>query len=126
MAVVVTVIVVRFVGMVVGCCGSTDLLLEAGEGDPVDADVAVHPDITINRLPVALHDEVRDPTVRTEVAPIGDGDPGISLGELLTLPPNALLQNARKEEVGKTAILFAPSLFSRSSPSGTFGGVMLT
>ena len=43
--VMVAVVVARLVGVVVGRGGGADLLLEAGEGDPVDADVAVHPDV---------------------------------------------------------------------------------
>jgi hypothetical protein len=45
----------RLVGMVMGRSGSAYLLFEAGEGDPVDADVAVHPNVPAYGLLVTLH-----------------------------------------------------------------------
>jgi hypothetical protein len=41
------VVVAWLIGVVVRGCGSADLLLEAGEGDTVDADIAVHADVAL-------------------------------------------------------------------------------
>src|SRR5215212_4770935 len=89
------------VGVVVGGRGGANLLLEAGESDAVDADVAVHADVALKRLAVALEYEIRDPRVGTEVASVADLEAGVLSGEPLGLFPDAPLQDAGEEEVGE-------------------------
>ena len=109
-AVVVAVVVAGLVGVVVGGGGGADLLLEAREGDAVDADVAVHPDVAAIGLAVALEDEVGDACVRPEVARVADLHAGILLRELLALLPDALLEDAGEQEVGEDGDLLRPKL----------------
>ena len=62
----------RLVGVVVGRCGGADLVFEAGEGDPVDADVAVHPDVTLYSFLVPLQNKIRHTLMWAEVTCVRD------------------------------------------------------
>src|SRR4028119_1627076 len=93
--------VARLVGVVMGRSGSADLLLEPGEGDPVYADVAVHPDVPAYGLLISLHKQAHDLFVRPEVAGVGDGDLGIRSGELPALAADPFLEDTGKEKVGE-------------------------
>src|SRR5215204_4458500 len=90
-----------FVGVVVRSRGGADLLLESGESDAVDADVAVHADVALERLAVPLEYEIRNPRVGTEVARVASLEAGMLCGEPLGLLPDAHLQDTGEEEVGE-------------------------
>src|ERR671932_503912 len=109
-AITVSVVVPRLVGVVVGGCGGTDLLLEPGEGDPVDADIAVHPDVTLDGLLVPLEEEIRDELVRAEVARVRDLDSFFTGREACALLADALLENPGEEEVGEDGDLLRAEL----------------
>src|ERR671920_1138371 len=93
--------VARLVGVVVGRSGSADLLFKARESDPVDANVAVHPDVPAYGLVVALHKQVHDLFVRPKVAGVGNGDLGVCTGKLLALMPDTFLKDTSEEEIGE-------------------------
>src|SRR3712207_6696663 len=102
-----------FIRVVVGSGGSADLLLEARQGYPVDAEIAVHSDVARIGLAVALQDEIRHPRVRSEVAGMAHLDTGVLRGKPLALVPYAFLEHAGEQEVGEDydapgAKLFAP------------------
>ena len=54
-------VVPGLVGVVVGRCRGADLLLEAGQGDAVDANVAVHADVSSQGLRITLDHKVSQP-----------------------------------------------------------------
>src|SRR5215210_9328378 len=118
----VAMVMARFVGVIMGCSGGADLLFEAGEGDPVDADVAVHPDVPAYGLVVTLHKQVHDLFVRPEVAGVGDGDPGICGGKLLASMPDSFLENAGEEEVGEDGDAPGAQLLQALQPLGDVRG----
>src|SRR5690349_12720667 len=57
----VSVSVSRVVGVVMRALGQADAVLEAGQRDPVDAGVAVHPDVTGQCLLVPLDHQLGQP-----------------------------------------------------------------
>jgi len=64
--------IARLAGVVVGGYGGADLLLEARKGDPVDADVAVHPDVTLYSFLVPLQNKIRHTLMWAEVTCVRD------------------------------------------------------
>ncbi len=118
--------VARLVGVVMGRSGSADLLLEPGEGDPVYADVAVHPNVPAYGLLVTLHKQVHDLCVRPEVAGVGDSDLGVCSGELLASTSDTFLEDAGEEEVREDGDASGAQLLQPLQPLGDVRGVMLT
>src|SRR5215217_7972008 len=104
--VVVQMVVPRLVGMVVGCCRGADLLLKTGQGDAVDAHVAVHADVSFHSLCITLDHKVSYSLVRPEVPCVAHLDAGIRHPECFALPADTLLENAGKEEVGEDDYAF--------------------
>src|SRR5215211_5643952 len=88
----------RLVRVVVGRGRGPYLLLEPRQRDPVDADVAVHPDVPLDGLGVALHQEVGHPRVGPEVPGVAHLEVRMPRGEPFGLVPDALLEDAREEE----------------------------
>src|SRR5918998_3158211 len=97
----VAVVVSRLVRVVVRGRGGAYLLLEAGQRDAVDADVAVHPDVALEGLAVTLQHQVRHPRVGPEVAGVAHLDPGVLCRETPALLADALFEDAGEEEVGE-------------------------
>src|SRR5215218_2540897 len=94
-------VVPRLVRMVVGRGRRADLILEAGQGNAVDANVAVHADVAIHSFCVTLDHKVSYPLVRSEVPCVAQLDAGVRRCEHLALFADALLEYAGKEEVGE-------------------------
>ena len=67
----------------------------------MDADVAVHADVALEGLAVALHDQGRHPRVGPEVARVAHLHFGVVFGEIPALFPDALFEDAGEEEVGE-------------------------
>ena len=83
---VVMVAVAGLVGVVVGRGGGADLLLEAGQGDAVDANVAVHADVALEGLRGSAPDQkVSHPRVGPEVSGVAHLDIGVGLRRNLRL-----------------------------------------
>src|SRR5215204_2528594 len=100
--VMVTVLVVTaFVRVVVGRRLGADLLLEAREGDAVDAHVAVHADVPGQSLCGTLDHKVSYSSGWPEVSCVAHLDAGVRQGECFALPADTLLEDAGKQEVGE-------------------------
>ncbi len=76
------------------------LLLVAGEPDPVGADVAVHADVALAGLPVALDHEVGQAGVGAEVGGDGDGHVGMGVGPRGGVGGDAVDERALEQEQG--------------------------
>ena len=82
-------VVAVLVGVVVGRCGGADLLLEARQGDAVDAHVAVHADVPFDRLGITFDQKVSHTSVRSEVPGVAYFYFGVGFRERLALPADA-------------------------------------
>ena len=97
----VVVLMSGLVGVVVGRCRGTDLLLEARQGDAVDAHVAVHADVSSQGLCITLDHKVSQTWIRPEVPCVVHLDAGIRLSKCSALPADTFFEDAGKEEVGE-------------------------
>src|SRR5215207_10531968 len=91
----------RLVRVVVWRCGGTDLLLEARQGDAVDAHVAVHADVSFLSLCVTFDQKVSNPPIRPEVPGVAHLDAWVQRGERLALLADSLLEDACKQKIGE-------------------------
>ena len=94
-------VVPGLVGVVVGRRRGADLLLEARQGDAVDAHVAVHADIPSQGLCITLDHKVSYPRVRSEVSRIAHLDARVRIRECSALQADTLFEDAGKQEVGE-------------------------
>ena len=83
------------VWVVVGRCRGADLGLEAGQGDAVDAHVAVHADVSSHGLRITLDHKVSEPRVRPEVPCVVHLDVGIRLQRMLCSARGYVLRGRR-------------------------------
>ena len=91
----------RLVGVVVGRCGGANLVLEARQGDAVDAHVAVHADVPSNSFSITFDQKVSHTRVRPEVSGVAHLDIAVCLANASALLADALFEDAGKEEVGE-------------------------
>src|SRR5262249_43987917 len=76
-----------------------NLLLVPGERDPVDAAVAVHARLTLDRLVMPLEHQPGESGVGTEVCAVPDGDIRVLGGPYVGLRVDAVDQDPREQEV---------------------------
>ena len=87
------------VWVVVGRGHGPDLLLEAGQGDAVNAHVTVHANISFHRFCITLYHKVSHTWACSEVAGVAYPDVLVGSGERFALPLDTLFEHTCEQEV---------------------------
>src|SRR5947207_6948915 len=77
-----------------------DLLLVPGDRDPVDAAVAIHAGLALDRLLVALEHQLGEAGIGAEVRAVTDRDVRMAGGPRVGLVVDAVHEDAGEQEVG--------------------------